>query len=96
MSVLETNDKEIVCKIINGGELGNRKGVNIPGLKTNLPSLTEKDIKDIKDGIKEGFDYVAASFVRRTEDVLAIRNLLKDNGGEYIKIISKIESIFYS
>ena len=90
--VKETNNKEIICEVLNGGTLGNRRGVNIPGLKTNLPSPTEKDIKDILDGIKEGFDYIAASFVRRKEDVLAIRDLLNENGGENIKIISKIEN----
>ena len=90
--VMKKDSKDITCKIINGGALGNRKSINLPGLKTNLPSLTEKDIKDITDGIKEGFDYIAASFVRRKEDVFAIRNLLKEHNGEHIKIISKIEN----
>lgn len=90
--VLSKDNKNITCKIINGGKLGSRKSINIPGLKSNLPSLTEKDIKDITDGIKQGFDYIAASFVRRKEDVFAIRNLLKENHGEHIKIISKIEN----
>lgn len=90
--VLAKDSKDIKCKIVNGGQLGNRKSINVPGLKTNLPSLTDKDIKDITDGIKEDFDYIAASFVRRKEDVFAIRNLLKENGGEHIKIISKIEN----
>ena len=90
--VMKKDSKDITCKIINGGALENRKSINLPGLKTNLPSLTEKDIKDITDGIKEGFDYIAASFVRRKEDVFAIRNLLKEHNGEHIKIISKIEN----
>ena len=83
---------DIVCRIIHGGKLGNRKGINVPGTKLNLPSLAEKDISDIKNGINVGFDFIAASFVRRAQDVYDIRNLLKENGGENIKIISKIEN----
>ncbi|MBO6243414.1 MAG: pyruvate kinase, partial [Clostridia bacterium] len=64
----------------------------VPGVKINLPALTEKDIKDITEGIKKGFDYIAASFVRKASDVIEIRNLLDKNGGEKIKIISKIEN----
>ncbi len=90
--VEEVNGTDIICRIMHGGKLGKRKSINVPGLKLNLPSLTQKDIKDIKDGIKAGFDYIAASFVRRAQDVYDIRRLLDDNGGEKIKIISKIES----
>lgn len=90
--VEEVKGTDIVCKITHGGKLGSRKSVNVPGLKLNLPSLTEKDIKDIKDGINAGFDYIAASFVRREQDVFDIRKLLDDNGGKDIKIISKIEN----
>ena len=90
--VLEVKEKDIVCKALNNGELGSRKTVNIPSLKLNLPALSQKDIDDITSGIKAGFDYVAASFVRRRSDVEEIRNLLDKNGGEDIKIIAKIES----
>lgn len=83
---------EIICKVTHGGKLGNRKSINVPGLSLNLPSLTEKDIKDIKDGINAGFDFIAASFVRRAQDVYDIRKVLDDNGGKDIKIISKIEN----
>ena len=82
----------IICDVTHGGMLGSRKSINVPGLSLNLPSLTEKDIKDIKDGIKAGFDFIAASFVRKAQDVYDIRNLLKENGGENIRIISKIEN----
>ena len=82
----------IFCKSLHGGELGNRKSINLPGISINLPTLTEKDINDITAGIREGFDYIAASFVRRADDVNEIRKLLKENGGEHIKIISKIEN----
>lgn len=66
--------------------------MNVPGVKVDLPALTQKDIDDITEGIKRGFDYIAASFVRKASDVIALRNLLDSNGGERVKIISKIEN----
>ena len=90
--VKEIKDKDIVCKALNSGKLGSRKTVNVPGLKLNLPALSEKDIADITKGIEVGFDYIAASFVRRASDVQEIRELLNANGGEKVQIISKIES----
>ena len=90
--VLEINGKDIKCKALNTGRLGSRKTMNVPGLKLNLPALAQKDIDDITNGIKAGFDFIAASFVRRASDVQEIRNLLDSNGGEHVKIISKIES----
>lgn len=90
--VEDIQDTNIICRITHGGKLGNRKSVNLPGISLNLPSLTDKDIKDIKDGINAGFDYIAASFVRRAQDVFDIRKLLHENGGGNIRIISKIEN----
>ena len=90
--VVEIKGKDVVCKAMNTARLGSRKTVNVPGLKLNLPALSEKDIADITNGIKAGFDYIAASFVRRADDVNQIRKLLNDNGGERVGIISKIES----
>ena len=90
--VVEIKGKDVVCKALNTGRLGSRKTVNVPGLKLNLPALSEKDIADITNGIKAGFDFIAASFVRRADDVKQIRKLLNDNGGEKVGIISKIES----
>ena len=90
--VVEIVDKDIKCKAMNTGRLGSRKTMNVPGLKLNLPALAQKDIDDIKNGIKAGFDFIAASFVRRASDVQEIKDLLKANGGEHIKVISKIES----
>jgi len=90
--VVEIKDKDIICKALNSGKLGSRKTVNVPGLKLNLPALSPKDIADIISGIKAGFDFIAASFVRRADDVQQIRKLLNDNGGERVGIISKIES----
>ena len=92
IEVEEIREKDIYCKIINGGILTNRKSVNVPDLVLNLPSVTEKDIEDLKFGVSADFDYIAASFVRKAEDVFAVRQILNENGGGHIKIISKIEN----
>lgn len=84
--------KDVVCTALNAGRLGSRKTVNVPGLKLNLPALSEKDINDLTNGVKAGFDYIFASFVRRADDLHQMRKLLDDNGGQNVKIISKIES----
>ncbi len=80
------------CTIINSGVLSHKKGVNLPDSKVNLPSLTEKDIADILFGIEQGFDYIAASFIRSANDVKAIKKILAENNASHIEIISKIES----
>lgn len=90
--VEETNDTDIKMRAINYGKLSDRKGVNIPDVNINLPAITKKDIADIIFGINNEIDYIAASFVRKASDVLEIRKILEENGGENIKIISKIES----
>lgn len=92
VEVIEIKNTDIICKVIDGGKLTNTKSINIPGMVINLPSPTEKDIEDIKFGIKAGFDYIAASFVRTPQDVLNIKKVLEENNGEHIKIISKIEN----
>lgn len=92
LEVEKIEGKDIVCKVMNGGDLGNRKSINVPGRHINLPALKEKDINDLIDGCKYDFDYIAASFIRSANDVKAIRKVLDENGGEKIKIISKIES----
>ncbi|WP_299032150.1 pyruvate kinase [uncultured Anaerococcus sp.] len=93
LEVIEIKDgTDVVCRVQNNGVLSNHKGVNLPGSKTNLPALTPKDIDDIKFGIENGIDLIAASFVRKKEDVYDLRKVLEDHGGESIKIISKIES----
>ena len=81
-----------MCRVQNGGRLTNKKSINIPNSKIQLPSMTDKDKSDILFGIKNGFDYIAASFIRKAEDVINIKKVLKENGGEYIKVISKIEN----
>lgn len=83
---------EIYCSIDNGGVLGSKKSVNIPNVEINLPGLTPKDESDLIFGIKQKVDFVAASFVRKPQDVIAIRKVLENNGGGNIQIISKIEN----
>ncbi|UXS58939.1 pyruvate kinase [Staphylococcus ureilyticus] len=83
---------EVVCDVLNTGELKNKKGVNLPGVKVSLPGITDKDAEDIKFGISENIDFIAASFVRRPSDVLDIRKLLEDGKNTNISIIPKIEN----
>jgi len=84
--------KDIYCIVINGGQIGNNKGMNVPGAKIKLPSLTEQDVKDIIFAIENDFDFIAASFVRKASDVIEIKKILELNNGEKIKVISKIEN----
>ena len=92
LEVLEVGDNEIRTKILNSGTLKNKKGVNVPGVKVNLPGITEKDANDIRFGIEQGVDFIAASFVRRASDVLEIRELLEAHNATDIQIIPKIEN----
>lgn len=92
LSVEYIKGQDIYCKVLNGGPISNHKGVNVPNVKINLPAITDKDISDIKFGIESGVDIIAASFVRKASDVLAIRKVLEKNKGEGILIISKIEN----
>ena len=92
LKVEDITETDVVCKVVNGGVVKSRKGVNLPGVEVNLPSLMEKDIEDLKFGVENGFDIVAASFIRSAEDVLKIRRVLEENGGGQMHIISKIEN----
>lgn len=93
LEVIEIKDgTEIVCRVQNNGVISNNKGVNLPGRVTNLPAITPKDVDDIKFGIENGIDMIAASFIRKKEDIYDIRKVLEDHGGEDILILSKIES----
>ena len=84
---------EVTCKIENNAAIGERKNMNLPGVKVELPTFTEKDVDDIVNfGIKNNVDFIAASFVRKASDVTNLRQLLADNNGQHIKIISKIEN----
>ena len=92
MVVEKIDGEDIVCRVINGGQVANHKGVNVPGSHVNMPFLSKVDIEDVCFGISQEVDFVAASFVRSAADVNEMRKLLKDNGGENIRIISKIEN----
>ena len=92
LKVEDITETDVVCKVVNGGVVKSRKGVNLPGVEVNLPSLMERDIEDLKFGVENGFDIVAASFIRSAEDVLKIRRVLEENGGGQMHIISKIEN----
>ena len=92
MTVKSITDTNVICTVMNTGELGENKGVNLPGVKVQLPALSKKDKGDLIFGCEQDVDFIAASFIRKKEDVLEIRELLKANGGEKIQIISKIEN----
>ncbi|MDO5100610.1 MAG: pyruvate kinase [Eubacteriales bacterium] len=92
LSVIGLTETDITCRINNGGELGEKKGINIPNVKLGLPAVTEKDRADILFGIKQDFDFIAASFIRNAQAVEEIRTILRDNGGAHIQIIAKIEN----
>lgn len=90
--VVDVIGQEIKCKVLVGGMIKNHKGVNVPNVSIQLPSITEKDKTDIIFGCKMGVDFIAASFIRKASDILEVKNVLKENGGENIKVIAKIES----
>ncbi|MEE1087179.1 MAG: pyruvate kinase [Schaedlerella sp.] len=92
LKVKGKNSNNIVCSIINGGELGQRKGVNVPNVAVKLPAITEKDKEDIKFGVEQEIDFIAASFVRNAECILEIKSYLKSLGAPRIPIIAKIEN----
>ena len=92
LEVVSIEGKEIHCVVKNGGMVSDRKGVNLPGVDVNMPFISPKDKEDILFGIREGFDFIAASFTRTAEDVAEIRKILSENGGADIGIIAKIEN----
>lgn len=95
LTVLNTDASagEVTCRIENNATIGERKNMNLPGVIVDLPTFTEKDVNDIVNfGIKHNVDFIAASFVRKASDLANLRMLLAENGGQHIKIISKIEN----
>ena len=90
--ITDIKDKSIICKVIAGGEIKNHKGVNVPNVSINLPSITEKDKDDLIFGCSMDVDFIAASFIRKASDIEEVRSILKENNGEHIQIIAKIES----
>ena len=91
LEVEKVDGTDIVCRVLNGGELGMRKGANVPNVKIKLPALTEKDKEDIRFGIEQGFDFIAASFVRNADAIREIRAILDENAAN-MGIIAKIEN----
>lgn len=92
LKVTNKTETDIICTVVNGGELGERKGVNVPNVPVRLPAITDKDKEDIKFGVEQDIDFIAASFVRNAECILEIRAFLKELSAPYIPIIAKIEN----
>src|SRR5580700_6900905 len=90
LRVLKVRGPEVICEVINGGALGEHKGINLPGIKLKVPALTSKDREDLVFALKHGADYIAASFVRRPEDVLLAKTLVQ-RAGKNTPIIAKLE-----
>lgn len=92
MTVEEITDTDIICTVVNGGPVSNHKGVNVPGAELSMPYISETDKSDILFGVELGFDFIAASFVRNKDDVLAVRKILDEHNSK-MKIIAKIENM---
>lgn len=92
LTVVDIQGTEIKTRIVNGGTIKSKKGVNVPGVSISLPGITEKDTNDIVFGIGQDIDFIAASFVRKASDVQEIRALLEKHNASHIQIISKIEN----
>lgn len=93
LEVIELEGRTITCRVVTGGTVSNHKGINVPGVDITMPYISRADRDDILFGIEEKVDFIACSFVRSAGDVLAVRRLLQDHGGEEIKLISKIENM---
>ncbi|NLT39669.1 MAG: pyruvate kinase [Clostridiales bacterium] len=92
LSACEIRERDIICTVENGGVITNHKSVNIPGVNIRFSELSKEDEKDIRFAVENDMDYIAASFIRSREDVLAVKNVLSKYGGEDIKVIAKIEN----
>lgn len=92
LEVLAIREHDLLCKVRDGGSLGSRKHINLPGVRVNLPSITDKDKADIRFGVENDVDFVALSFVRNAEAVHEARRVIEESGGHHARIISKIEN----
>ena len=93
MEVQKIEGEEIVCQVKNGGFISNHKGVNVPGVELKMPFVSQKDYEDIVFAAEQDYDFIAASFTRTANDILEIRKILEEKGGQYIHIIAKIENM---
>lgn len=92
MEVVRIDESDIVCRVKNGGFISNHKGVNVPGVELNMPFVSPKDLADIIFAVEQDYDFIAASFTRTAEDIMEIRKILQEHGGEKIHIIAKLEN----
>lgn len=93
MKVMEKDEEKVICEVQNDGAISDNKGVNLPGTDISMPFISEKDRQDIIFGAQNGFDFIAASFTRCADDIHQVRQILKENGGEYVQIVAKIENM---
>ncbi len=93
LTVVNVTDKDIICRVVNEGEVSDKKGVNVPGTHLSLPFVSDKDYDDIVFGIEQGFDFIAASFTRSADDILQIRKIFQEKNCNTINIIAKIENM---
>ena len=92
MEVVRIDESDIVCRVKNGGFISNHKGVNVPGVELNMPFVSPKDLADIVFAVEQDYDFIAASFTRTAEDIMEIRKILQEHGGEKVHIIAKLEN----
>ncbi|MDU5949526.1 MAG: pyruvate kinase, partial [Paenibacillus macerans] len=92
LRVLSAAGSEIRCRIVSGGKLKPNKGVNLPGIKTTLPGVTERDIRHIHFGLEQGVEMIAVSFVRKGDDIREVRRILQEQNAGHVQIVSKIEN----
>ena len=92
MEVVRIDESDIVCRVKNGGFISNHKGVNVPGVELNMTFVSPKDLADIVFAVEQDYDFLAASFTRTAEDIMEIRKILQEHGGEKIHIIAKLEN----
>ncbi len=93
LSVVNVTEKDIICRVVNEGDVSDKKGVNVPGTHLSLPFVSDKDYDDIVFGIEQGFDFIAASFTRCADDILQIRKIFQEKNCNTINIIAKIENM---
>jgi len=93
LRVNQVNETDIVCTVVNGGVISNKKGINVPGVSLNMPFISAKDYQDILFGVQEGVDFIAASFTRTADDIYSLRKVLEEQNCHTIRIIAKIENM---